>query len=141
MFKEKEVFYMPGFDGTGPSGMGSMTGGGRGFCNSSRTAYGPTPILRPGYRGYDYGQGFGRGFGQARCFRGGFGPGFGRGRGYGRGFDSRGAHPSMGRWYEGSYAMNSQDELNMLKDEAGAMKKELDAINKRINELQSESSE
>ena len=23
---------MPGFDGTGPRGMGPMTGGGRGFC-------------------------------------------------------------------------------------------------------------
>ncbi|MDD4874681.1 MAG: DUF5320 domain-containing protein [Dehalococcoidales bacterium] len=23
---------MPGFDGTGPRGMGAMTGGGRGFC-------------------------------------------------------------------------------------------------------------
>ena len=23
---------MPGFDGTGPNGMGPMTGGGRGFC-------------------------------------------------------------------------------------------------------------
>jgi len=23
---------MPGFDGTGPAGMGPMTGGGRGFC-------------------------------------------------------------------------------------------------------------
>ncbi len=39
---------MPGFDGTGPARMGSLTGGGRGLCNSSRTAYGPTPILRPG---------------------------------------------------------------------------------------------
>jgi len=27
---------MPGFDGTGPRGMGSMTGGGRGFCTSPR---------------------------------------------------------------------------------------------------------
>jgi hypothetical protein len=36
--------------------------------------------------------------------------------------------------------MNSQDELSMLKNEAGAMKKELDAINKRIEELKSESS-
>jgi len=26
---------MPGFDGTGPMGMGSMTGGGRGFCTIS----------------------------------------------------------------------------------------------------------
>ncbi|MBN1691725.1 MAG: DUF5320 domain-containing protein [Dehalococcoidia bacterium] len=24
---------MPGFDGTGPAGMGPMTGGGRGFCS------------------------------------------------------------------------------------------------------------
>jgi len=24
---------MPGFDGTGPNGVGPMTGGGRGFCN------------------------------------------------------------------------------------------------------------
>ena len=27
---------MPGFDGTGPRGMGSMTGGGRGPCNPYR---------------------------------------------------------------------------------------------------------
>ena len=128
---------MPGFDGTGPAAMGSMTGWGRGFCNPSRTAYGQTPMLRPGYRRYGYGQGFGRGSGQGRCFRGGFGPGFGKGRGSGRGFDPRGAYPAPGRWYGESYAMSSQDELNMLKDEANAMKKELDTINKRIEELKS----
>ena len=41
---------MPGFDGTGPRGMGPMTGGGRGFCSpwGLRQAYGfPT-------RGYGY---------------------------------------------------------------------------------------
>ena len=27
---------MPGFDGTGPRGMGPMTGGGRGFCGIRR---------------------------------------------------------------------------------------------------------
>jgi uncharacterized coiled-coil DUF342 family protein len=37
--------------------------------------------------------------------------------------------------------MNSESEINRLKDEAGAMKKELDAINKRIKELESGSSE
>jgi hypothetical protein len=34
---------MPGFDGTGPGGMGPMTGGGRGFCGpygASRRPYG-----------------------------------------------------------------------------------------------------
>ena len=131
---------MPGFDGTGPSGMGSMTGWGRGLCNPSRTADGPIHIMRPGYRRYGYGQGFVLGFGQERCFKRGIGFGFGRGRGYGRGFDPRGAYPSMGRWYGSSYAMNSGGELNMLKDEAEAMKKELDAINKRINELEAKSS-
>ena len=148
-FKGKEVFYMPGFNGTGPAGMGSMTGRGQGFCNPSRTAYGPTPILRPGYRGYGYEQGFGRGFGQGRGFRGGFGPGFGRVRGYGRGFGRCGVYPPTGREYgpayyapyERPYAMKPEDEVNILKGEADAMKKELDAINKRIKELESGSSE
>jgi len=34
---------MPGFDGTGPGGMGPMTGGARGWCN-------PYAAARPGYR-------------------------------------------------------------------------------------------
>lgn len=61
---------MPGFDGTGPRGMGPMTGGGRGFCNP----YGPA-----------YGMGFGYRptFGWPR--RGGRGGGFGRGMWAGRG--------------------------------------------------------
>jgi len=126
---------MPGFDGTGPAGMGSMTGWGRGFCNSSRTAYGPAPMFRPGYRGY------GQGFGQGRGFRGGLGPGFGRGRGYGRSLTLNRAYSSTGRRYGNSYAMNSEDEINILKNEAGAINKELEAINKRIKELESGSSE
>src|SRR4030042_2498287 len=45
---------MPGFDGTGPRGMGPMTGGGRGFCSpwgigASRRAYG-----LPQWEGYRY---------------------------------------------------------------------------------------
>ena len=50
---------MPGFDGTGPIGMGPMTGGGRGYCSSrgvgARGAYGfprrmgyAYPYYRPG---------------------------------------------------------------------------------------------
>jgi hypothetical protein len=34
---------MPGFDGTGPRGMGPMTGGGRGFCAT------PIRTVWPGY--------------------------------------------------------------------------------------------
>ncbi len=45
---------MPGFDGTGPMGMGPMTGGGRGFCSpwgigARRRAYGV-----PRWGGYGY---------------------------------------------------------------------------------------
>ena len=137
---------MPGFDGTGPAGTGSMTGRGQGFCNPSRTADGPTPILRRGYRSYGYGQGFGQG----RGFRGGLRRGFGQGRGYGRGLGWCGAYPPpTGREYgpayyapyESPYAMKPENEVNILKDEADAVNKELDAINKRINEIESVSSE
>lgn len=45
---------MPGFDGTGPRGMGPMTGGGRGFCSpwGMGAAYGrgrgmPYPVAPP----------------------------------------------------------------------------------------------
>jgi len=37
--------------------------------------------------------------------------------------------------------MKPEDEVNMLKGEADAVKSELDAINRRIEELQSEPSE
>ncbi len=48
---------MPGFDGTGPSGQGKFTGGGRGYC---------VGYLRPRFgRGrFNSGQGFGRGLGR-----------------------------------------------------------------------------
>ena len=36
--------------------------------------------------------------------------------------------------------MKPEDELDMLKDESAAIKNELDAINKRIEELESQSS-
>lgn len=49
---------MPGFDGTGPMGMGPMTGGARGLCNPYAQGYarrgsGPWP---------GWGRGRGRGF-------------------------------------------------------------------------------
>jgi len=48
---------MPGFDGTGPWGMGPMTGGGRGFCSLSgvRAAWQPYGVRRG--VGYGYASG------------------------------------------------------------------------------------
>jgi len=87
---------MPGFDGTGPRGMGPMTGGARGFCNpysaGVRTPYmGAYPYGRP--YGWGYGQaypGYGSGYGYASYAPNpygayGYGRGFGGGRGFGRG--------------------------------------------------------
>ena len=56
---------MPGLDGTGPRGMGSMTGGGRGVCGS----WGVGPALRG--RRISSGMGYGR---PRRSYRWGFTP-------------------------------------------------------------------
>jgi hypothetical protein len=61
----KEVNYMPGRDGTGPKGAGSMIGRGLGLCTGATA------------RKYGAGLGMGLGLGLAR--RRGFGRGFGRG--------------------------------------------------------------
>ena len=132
-YREKEVFAMPGFDGTGPMGAGSMTGGGRGLCNPAYAGYGP---------GYGRGFGYGRGYGRGRGFRRGFGAGYGRGFGYGRGYGGRVFSPAWGAGYAptyGPYTMNPQDEAGMLRDEAECMKQELDAIQKRLEELEAKS--
>ena len=59
---------MPGFDRTGPAGMGPMTGGARGWCNPTNPMaadYGPyrAPYpgpVRPAYGGYPPAYGLGR---------------------------------------------------------------------------------
>ena len=55
---------MPGFDGTGPAGRGSMTGGGRGYCTVNLKGQGEA---MDGSRG----RGCGRGAGYGRFSHGG----------------------------------------------------------------------
>lgn len=55
-------------------------------------------------------------------------------------------YPAQGTWYGGPsygapYQMNPNEKVNMRKGEAQAMKNELNAINKRIERLESESYE
>ncbi len=66
---------MPGLDGTGPAGMGPMTGRGQGRCNPH------APYRYPAYRAYPPAYGLGRGIlGWGRRFLGrSF---WGRGRGW-----------------------------------------------------------
>ena len=112
---------MPGFDRSGPMGAGPMTGGARGRCNPATARTIPT---------YAGGYGYGRGLGLRRGFRGGFGPGGDMRRGYARGYG----------WYPPDagpvYPAAAADEIDMLKTEADYLKKSLDAIKIRIDELE-----
>ena len=94
---------MPGFDGTGPRGMGPMTGGGRGFCGS----WG----MRAGQRW------------------------FGRPRGWGYNYPYYGT----GQYAPGpiSYAPRAsrEQELDFLKEQARAIKEDLENIEARMAEL------
>lgn len=91
---------MPRFDGTGPAGVGPMTGWGRGFCAPAGPAYAPYGDRGPGFWGPGYGRGFGRGrgFGPGRGLGRGLGRGMGWGKGYGRGFGRRAFNPAWGGW-------------------------------------------
>jgi len=102
-FAGKEVIKMPFGNGTGPAGLGPMTGRAAGFCAGypvpgyMNPAMGSTgfydagaPAFGPYGRGlYGYGAGYGvpyAGWGNPWLRRGfGFGRGFGRGWGRGRG--------------------------------------------------------
>ncbi|MCL6559771.1 MAG: DUF5320 domain-containing protein [Firmicutes bacterium] len=104
---------MPGFDGTGPSGMGSMTGRGRGYCLSYVND------------------------------REGFVPGFGRGAGRGRGYCFYSGSPRMSGWRRGFPAgavyvppVSGEQELEALKAQVGNLESALEQTRKRIHELE-----
>jgi len=81
----KEVTKMPFGDGTGPMGLGPMTGRGAGFCAGFGSPGFTNPT--PGYsRPYSYG------YSIPVRHRWGYGVGRGFGRGFGRGWRRRGAY-------------------------------------------------
>lgn len=104
-----------------------MTGGRRGLCAR------PESINTPaGYGGFGYGRGVGFGRGP------GWGLGPGRCRGPGRGW----RHWGFRGGYYGDERVSEEDEMAMLKAEAETIKKSLDMIQSRIEELsRSESAE
>jgi len=99
---------MPGGDRTGPSGLGSMTGRGAGYC----AGY---PL--PGYMNPIQYRGWGRGFGR--------GGGFGRGRGWGRGFYS---YPPYASYPPYTPPQTSKEEKAFLQDELAGLEEEMKAI-------------
>lgn len=110
---------MPGYDGSGPMGNGSMTGGVRGYCNPG-TGIGRQSIGARGFRRRRF---------SGRGFRGGDGSEYDLRRSLGRGF-----------WNAGGYYMDTPvektDEINMLKSQASFMRKTLDDLEKQIAEIE-----
>jgi hypothetical protein len=122
---------MPRGDGTGPQGLGSMTGRAAGYCGGSGT---------PGYANAAPGRPFGGGFGRGLGFRGaGFGSG---GRGYRCRFFANGL-PGWNR--VGAYSAqfqgtNPEIEKQVLRNQADALESELESIKKRLAQFDKGSS-
>ena len=130
----KEVSKMPGGDGTGPLGMGPMTGRAAGFC----AGYG-----MPGYTNPIPGRGFGMGFGRGRGFWGGGGRGW-RNRFYATGLPGwAGAGVPYGAPYATPYATapTKEQELEALKGQAEYFENAMGDIRKRLQELETEKAE
>ena len=107
---------MPGYDGTGPRGMGPMTGGGRGYC---AVPAGRAPA------GRFFRRGGGRGW-RNRYYATGMPPWQGSAYGY----------PAYGG---GTYLFSEptiDEEKEMLRSEAGALKKDLQDIQDRVEMLE-----
>ncbi len=111
---------MPRGDGTGPWGLGPMTGRAAGYC----AGY-PVPGFMNPYIGR-----LGLGFGWGR----------GRGRGFWRAFWPAYPYsmipplPYGGGFYQPP--VEPKQEIGILNEEAKALKEQLEAINKRISELE-----
>ncbi|QQG65459.1 DUF5320 domain-containing protein [Desulfobulbus oligotrophicus] len=128
---------MPGRDGSGPLGKGSMTGRGAGFCGGTGVLeYTPGQLRGGPGRGGGMRTGRGRGFaggGRAFCrrssaqraFRGwGLGPGWGQGLGNGM----------------ASFEADAGEQRQALKLQAEHLQTRLDAVNQRLALLNQEQS-
>ena len=117
---------MPGEDGTGPQGLGPMTGRAAGYC----AGYGMPGYANPyGGRGFR-GRGFGRGFGR------------GGGRGWRNWFYATGLPAwAPGPAYPPAPAYTAEQEMADLKAESEALQREIGEINNRIAELQQKKDE
>jgi len=136
---------MPFGDGTGPIGLGPMTGRAAGYC----AGYGVPGYMNPYVGGRGLGFGYGRTFGRGR----GFGRGFGRGMGiwrwfYGNPYFTGITSPTRPVFYPfaagpaadpyGVWQATPEQEKEMLVSQTKVLEEQLDFIRKRIAELEKE---
>lgn len=99
---------MPGGDGTGPNGVGPMTGRRMGRCRDNDSSAGAG-------RNYGYGRGGGRRFGYGFGWRTGFG--FGRSADYQAGSDTPGRYRETDVEGEIEMLKNRLSHLEQVRDE------------------------
>jgi len=113
----KEMKNMPRGDGTGPGGLGPMTGRAAGYCAGYSVPGYMNPSVGRSGLGFGYGRGYGRGFWPAYPY-----PMTPPPTAYGGGFYQPSAEPKQ--------------EMEMLAEDAKFLKEQLEAVNKRITELE-----
>lgn len=120
---------MPGGDGTGPAGMGPMTGRAAGYC----AGYGVPGYMNPvGGRGLGFGRGLGLGF------RGGRGWGGFRGAPY-----AASAYGVPAAPYAAPYgaAPTREQQAEALKSQAAYFEEALEDVKKRLADLETREQE
>ena len=128
---------MPGFDATGPVGMGPRTGWGRGLCKpqegQNANVAGPWAGFGAGRGGMPWGGGRGRAWG------GGRGRGRGRG-GWGRGpmWGAGAWYPDDSQWQEPAPTLPPSNEKTYLKRGIKALERELEEMKRRLEGLAAE---
>ena len=121
---------MPGGDGTGPMGMGPMSGRGAGYCAGYPVPGFMNPVGGRGFSGRGF-RGRGGGRGRRNMFWATGLPGWARA---GWGPDTSAVPPYAATAY--APAMPREAELQALKSQAEYFQSALDEIQKRLQELQ-----
>ena len=105
---------MPRGDGTGPMGMGPMTGRGAGYCAG---------YAAPGYAngGFRFGMGRGRGFGRMNC----------AGYGYPLNAPFQGYPVNMG-----TYQPKAYDEKEVLENQVASLEKQLEQMRNHLKDFE-----
>jgi len=121
---------MPAGDGTGPIGMGPMTGRAAGYCAGYGAPGYANPIPGRGYGFWGFGRGaFGRGRGHRHWYHATGLPFWARSAAY--------APMPVAVPYNATPTMTPEQELTYLKDQAEYLASSLDKIKHRISDLES----
>ena len=128
---------MPGGDGTGPGGMGPMTGRAAGYCAGYPVPGFMNPVAGRGYWGWGRGGG---GWGRRNQF---YATGLTGWQRAPYGYPSSGGAMPYGAPYAPPYAptVPPQQEVEMLKGQAEYLEDALDGVKKRMEELEAKAKE